>query len=156
MTYSSKHSPKSKWHRSFFCFTFLNILFFFKYSCTNIFHRRSLHTFYSNRTIKISLFAHDCQSSYCGIGMNDYTAVLYKNGHVHIFNTILVHVCILHQWDKCQYGSYLFACRHDWWRQRQISNDETIVSTKNPNHCPQWCLCLSLLVYNRALYNGNA
>ena len=28
--------------RSFFGFTFLNILYFFKYSCTNIFHRRSL------------------------------------------------------------------------------------------------------------------
>ena len=34
--------------RSFFGFTFLNILYFFKYSCTNIFHRRSLYTFYSN------------------------------------------------------------------------------------------------------------
>ena len=32
--------------RSFFGFTFLNILYFFKYSCTNIFHRRSLDTFY--------------------------------------------------------------------------------------------------------------
>ena len=32
--------------RSFFGFTFLNILYFFKYSCTNIFHRRSLSTFY--------------------------------------------------------------------------------------------------------------
>ena len=34
--------------RSFFGFTFLNIIYFFKYSCTNIFHRRSLYTFYSN------------------------------------------------------------------------------------------------------------
>ena len=35
------------WHiRSFFGFTFLNILYFFKYSCSNIFHRRSLYTFY--------------------------------------------------------------------------------------------------------------
>ena len=32
--------------RSFFGFTFLNILYCFKYSCTNIFHRRSLYTFY--------------------------------------------------------------------------------------------------------------
>ena len=32
--------------RLFFGFTFLNILYFFKYSCTNIFHRRSLYTFY--------------------------------------------------------------------------------------------------------------
>ena len=32
--------------RSFFGFTFLNILYFFKYSCTNIFHRHSLYTFY--------------------------------------------------------------------------------------------------------------
>ena len=31
---------------SFFGFTFLNILYFFKLSCTNIFHRRSLYTFY--------------------------------------------------------------------------------------------------------------
>ena len=27
-------------------FTFLNIFYFFKYSCSNIFHRRSLYTFY--------------------------------------------------------------------------------------------------------------
>ena len=33
--------------RSFFGFTFFNILYFFKYSCTNIFHRRSLYTFYN-------------------------------------------------------------------------------------------------------------
>ena len=32
--------------RSFFGFTFLNILYFFKYSCTNIFHRRSHYTLY--------------------------------------------------------------------------------------------------------------
>ena len=32
--------------RSFFGFTFLNILNFFKYSCTYIFHRCSLYTFY--------------------------------------------------------------------------------------------------------------
>ena len=33
--------------RSFFGFNFLNILYFFKYCYTNIFHRRSLYTFYS-------------------------------------------------------------------------------------------------------------
>ena len=33
--------------RSFYGFTFLNILYFFKYYCTNIFQRRSLYTFYS-------------------------------------------------------------------------------------------------------------
>ena len=32
--------------RSFFGFTFSNILYFFKYSCTNIFHRRNRYTFY--------------------------------------------------------------------------------------------------------------
>ena len=37
--------------RSFFGFTFLNILYFIKYSCINIFHRRSLYTFYSMRYI---------------------------------------------------------------------------------------------------------
>ena len=42
--------------RSFFGFTFLNILYFFKYSCTNIFDRRSLYTFYSkNGTAKIPM-----------------------------------------------------------------------------------------------------
>ena len=35
--------------RSFFAFTFLNIIYFFKSSCTNIFHRRSLYTFYWRR-----------------------------------------------------------------------------------------------------------
>ena len=39
--------PYMSWYiRSFFGFTFLNILYFFKYFCTNIFHRRSLCTFY--------------------------------------------------------------------------------------------------------------
>ena len=37
----------TSWYiRSFFGFTFLNIPYFFKYSCINIFHRRSLYTFY--------------------------------------------------------------------------------------------------------------
>ena len=35
--------------RSFFGFTFLNILYSFKYSCTNIFHRRSLYTYYKGK-----------------------------------------------------------------------------------------------------------
>ena len=35
--------------RSFFGFTFLNILYFLKYSCINIFHRRSLYTFYHKK-----------------------------------------------------------------------------------------------------------
>ena len=39
------------WHiRSFLGFTFLNILYFFKYSCTHIFHRRSIYAFYVKRT----------------------------------------------------------------------------------------------------------
>ena len=37
----------TSWYiRSFFGFTFLNILYFFKYSCTNIVHRRSLYTLF--------------------------------------------------------------------------------------------------------------
>ena len=43
--------------RSFFGFTFLNILYFFKYSCTNIFHRRNLYTFYSNSITLVIIFA---------------------------------------------------------------------------------------------------
>ena len=43
--------------RSFFGFTFLYILYFFKYSCTNIFHRRSLYTFYINWMLP-KLFLH--------------------------------------------------------------------------------------------------
>ena len=49
--------------RSFFGFTFLKILYFFKYSCTNIFYRRSLYTFYTNawiRIIKINPCSHPC------------------------------------------------------------------------------------------------
>ena len=41
--------------RSFFGFTFLNILYFFKYSCTNIFHRCSLYTFYQRQNIKLKI-----------------------------------------------------------------------------------------------------
>ena len=37
--------------KSFFGFTFLNILYFFKYSCTDIFHRCSLYTFYFNTSL---------------------------------------------------------------------------------------------------------
>ena len=37
-------------HQIIFGFTFLNIIYFFKYSCTNIFHKRSLHTFYTANT----------------------------------------------------------------------------------------------------------
>ena len=37
-------------HQTIFRFYSLNILYFFKYSCTNIFHRRSLHTFYRRWT----------------------------------------------------------------------------------------------------------
>ena len=38
--------------RSCLGFTFLNILYFLKYSCTNIFHRRSLYTFYYHYLIE--------------------------------------------------------------------------------------------------------
>ena len=51
--------------RSFFGFTSLNILYFFKYSCTNIFHRRSLYTFYwhiQNKTISYILSKYVCSS----------------------------------------------------------------------------------------------
>ena len=41
--------------RSFFGFTFLNIIYFFKYSRTNIFHRRSLYTFYKFRPGSLSV-----------------------------------------------------------------------------------------------------
>ena len=40
--------------RSIFGFTFLNILYFFKYACTNFFHRHSPHTFYSNSLFEAS------------------------------------------------------------------------------------------------------
>ena len=42
--------------RSLFGFTFLNILYFFKYSCTNIFQRRSLYTFYYYGLCQINIF----------------------------------------------------------------------------------------------------
>ena len=40
----------------------LKYSYFFKYSCTNIFHRRSLCTFYSNRTRQHNLTYHPCCS----------------------------------------------------------------------------------------------
>ena len=50
--------------RSFFGFTFLNIPYFFKYSCTNIFHRRSPYTFY----VYVAIFL---------IGIRSKTKTLY-------------------------------------------------------------------------------
>ena len=44
--------------RSFFGFTFLNILYFYKYSCTSIFHRRSLYTFCRNVPLYDNTFLH--------------------------------------------------------------------------------------------------
>ena len=44
--------------RSFFGFNFLNILFLFKYPCTNIFHRRSLYTFYMTWHVRHSVSNH--------------------------------------------------------------------------------------------------
>ena len=49
MGYKKNQQQSMSWYiRSFFGFTFLNILYFFKYSCTDIFYRRSLYTFYGN------------------------------------------------------------------------------------------------------------
>ena len=41
--------------RSFSGFTFLNILYFFRNSCTNIFHRRSFYTFYWKQQYRLWL-----------------------------------------------------------------------------------------------------
>ena len=58
--------------RSFFGFTFLNILYFFKYSCTNIFHRRSLYTLYQFAKRKGTSLGLNCDSDLnmlaCGKG----------------------------------------------------------------------------------------
>ena len=80
--------------RSFFGFTFLNILDFFKYSCTNIFHRRSLYTFY-----QWGRYAANQDSSYCVI----YNHISWIQGLLPVFhisyNTnsleILIYFCQL-------------------------------------------------------------
>ena len=46
----------------FFNFYFLNILYFFKYSCTNIFHRCSLYTLYMYHTVRLVTIAIDDRS----------------------------------------------------------------------------------------------
>ena len=50
--------------RSFFGFTILNSLYFFKYSSTNIFHRRSLYTFYYNEC-NYSCMLHGIKVNHC-------------------------------------------------------------------------------------------
>ena len=55
--------------RSFFGFAFLNILYFFKYSCTNIFHGRSLYTFYEQAV-------HEYMASLVSCFMNRQTFVV--------------------------------------------------------------------------------
>ena len=52
-------------HQIIFGFTFLNILYFFKYSCTNIFHRR---TVYSKKYAHGFFFAVLC----CGYTLTDF------------------------------------------------------------------------------------
>ena len=49
--------------RSFFGLNFLNILYFFKYSCTNIFHRRSLYTLHSSA--RWPVLKHDVYFLWC-------------------------------------------------------------------------------------------
>ena len=65
--------------RSFFGFTFLNILYFFKYSCTNIFHRRSLYTFYKDSHYKYKTIVRPSYLYY-GNSYTGKTAFLYWNG----------------------------------------------------------------------------
>ena len=67
------------WYRSFFGFTFLNILYFFKYFCSNIFHRRSLCTFYYDDDLfstHCGKYQTYCQFQYIPIVVtNKYTAL---------------------------------------------------------------------------------
>ena len=67
------------WYIRFFIgFTFLNILYFFKYSCTNIFHRRSLYTFYLTQWAWVT---HVCVSKLCHLWFRWWFVVCTAPSH---------------------------------------------------------------------------
>ena len=94
--------------RSFFGFTFLNILYFFKYSCTNILHRRSLYTFYS-----IEMFPLDYTILLIGYVIRD-SPIAWKQC-IHIY----VDVC--HSFDWYHHTHYIME-----WTQFQDTAGHTI------------------------------
>ena len=65
--------------RSFFGFTFLNILYFLKYPCTNIFNRRSLYTLYIYAYICIYIYIYIYTCTLCPLRLtrNPLTWRLY-------------------------------------------------------------------------------
>ena len=96
--------------RSFFGFTFLNILYFFKYSCTNIFHRRSLYTFYKQATTQmLTKWVHElCPSQ-------DYmTMIKWRNNMNHrlcqdCVDRLFVNLLSIH-WYEATVTDILFLC----------------------------------------------
>ena len=67
---------------------FLNILYFFKYSCTNIFHRCSLCTFYSNRPVSYipqctSPISHTAAFRNWNVQISSINGVLWDMSQVH-------------------------------------------------------------------------
>ena len=84
--------------RSFFGFTFLNILCFFKYSCANIFHRRSLYTFYSTENQPANVHSlHKIEMFYILIGLHHrfWCCTIISIKHIHgIYGCVCVCVCV--------------------------------------------------------------
>ena len=105
--------------RSFFGFTFLNIIYFFKYSCTNIFHRRSLYTFYCDVVshwlgayTKWSLF-HWFLSVYHPV----YHKTLFKQHFMVICNMHDQHPVCCHRidgWMPCALDVHIFSTNLQW------------------------------------------
>ena len=91
--------------RSFFRFTFLNILDFFKYSCTNIFRRRSLYTFY-----QWGRYAANQDSSYCVI----HNHISWIQGILPVFSHKLLHKFF---WNT----DLLLPINTEWWRVRSMA-----------------------------------
>ena len=130
--------------RSFFGFTFLNILYSFKYSCTNIFHRRSLYTFYS---INVIFWPEETQSPPIVLGVfevhkklnslapetcaSDVTSWVFK---------IVLRIDILI--TSCKIGLMLSVTGPHWWQGNIGSGNELVPSGNKPLPEP-----ISTLIY---------
>ena len=80
MGYKKNQQQSMSWYiRSFFGFTFLNILYFFKYSCTDIFYRRSLYTFYSRSRRDVTRLSNKRSPYLFGVATANRTKVTTPN-----------------------------------------------------------------------------
>ena len=81
--------------RSFFGFTFLNILNFFKYSCTNIFHRRSLRSLYTFY-YECILFAATHKMTWYNVHSSVHgNTIIHDNTIIHYYQPRWIYILLL-------------------------------------------------------------